>query len=153
VTTIHSERFADLDTTTLYALLKLRADVFVVEQHAPYQDLDGRDDEPGTRHLWVGTPDNQSRPLAYARLLTEPDGTMRIGRVVTAPEARGRGLARRLVEVAIQADPDAVTVLDAQSHLVGFYRKLGFQPCGDEYIEDGIPHVPMRRPAPARAGR
>jgi ElaA protein len=154
VTTIHSERFADLDPYTLYALLKLRVDVFVVEQSCAYPELDGRDDEPGTRHLWVtGAPEptrgRAPKPLAYTRLLTEPDGTMRIGRVVTAPEARGRGLARRLVEVAIDVDPNAATVLDAQSHLVKFYTRLGFTECGPEYLDDGIPHVPMRRPARA----
>jgi ElaA protein len=151
VTTIHSERFADLDTYTLYALLKLRVDVFVVEQGSAYPDLDGRDMEPGTRHLWLTAADT-SRPLAYLRLLTEPAGTMRIGRVVTAPEARGRGMARRLVSVALEVDPDADTVLHAQSHLVNFYTRLGFTPSGPEYLEeDGIPHVPRRRAA--RAGR
>jgi ElaA protein len=150
MTTIYNESFADLETKTLYALLKLRVDVFVVEQEVAYPELDGRDTEPGTRHIWLTSGDPQ-KPLAYLRLLAEPDGSMRIGRVVTAPEARGAGLAKRLVAAALEVDPSAPTVLDAQSHLVGFYRKLGFHPAGDEYVEDGIPHVPMRRPAPAHA--
>jgi ElaA protein len=145
VTTVHNERFADLDTLTLYALLKLRVDVFVVEQACAYPELDGRDCEPGTRHLWVTGPD-AAQPLAYLRVLTEPDGDMRIGRVVTAPAARGGGLARRLVEVALSVDPSVNTVLNAQSHLVDFYTKLGFTPSGPEFLDDGIPHVPMRRP-------
>ena len=144
VTTVHNERFADLDTATLYALLKLRVDVFVVEQACAYPELDGRDAEPGTRHLWV-TGTDPTQPLAYLRVLTEPDGTMRIGRVVTTPSARGRGLARRLVEVALGVDPSATTVINAQSHLVDFYSKLGFTPSGAEFLDDGIPHVPMRR--------
>jgi ElaA protein len=79
---------------------------------------------------------------------------MRIGRVVTAREARGAGLAKRLVAAALEVDPSAPTVLDAQSHLVGFYGALGFTPVGAEYIdEDGIPHVPMRRPAASGAAR
>jgi ElaA protein len=144
VTTVHNERFADLDTKTLYALLKLRVDVFVVEQSCAYPELDGRDAEPGTRHLWV-TGADASEPLAYLRVLMEPDGTMRIGRVVTARAARGRGLARRLVEVALDVDHSVTTVINAQSHLVNFYTKLGFVPSGPEYLDDGIPHVPMRR--------
>jgi ElaA protein len=150
VTTIHNESFADLAPEILYALLKLRVDVFVVEQNCAYPELDGRDTEPGTRHIWLTRAD-PTRPLAYLRLLAEPDGTMRIGRVVTAPEARGAGLAKRLVASALGVDPSAPTVLDAQSHLVAFYTKLGFQTVGPEFLDDGIPHVPMRRAAPAHA--
>ena len=150
MTTIHNESFADLAPEMLYALLRLRVDVFVVEQRAAYPELDGRDLEPGTRHLWV-TANDPGRPLAYLRLLTEPDGTMRIGRVVTAKEARGVGLAKRLVAAALEVDPSAPTVLDAQSYLVDFYTRLGFRPVGPEYMDaDGIPHVPMRRPPAGR---
>jgi ElaA protein len=153
MTTIHNESFADLESETLYALLRLRVDVFVVEQQAAYPELDGRDLEPGTRHLWI-TRGDPTRPLAYLRLLAEPDGTMRIGRVVTAKEARGAGLAKRLVVAALEVDPSAPTVLDAQSYLVDFYGRLGFAPAGSEYVDDdGIPHIPMRRPVGAKAPR
>jgi len=135
--------FAELDATTLYALLRLRCDVFVVEQQCPYPELDGRDTEPGTRHLWF-TADSEI--AAYLRILD--DGTaQRIGRVVTAPKARGAGLAGRRVEQALTVIGDRVSVLDAQAHLVGFYRRYGFDRNGPEYVEDGIPHVPMIRPA------
>jgi ElaA protein len=151
MTTIHNASFADLESATLYALLRLRVDVFVVEQQAAYPELDGRDLEPGTRHLWV-TGSDPAHPLAYLRLLAEPDGTMRIGRVVTAKQARGAGLARRLVAAALEVDPSAPTVLDAQTYLVGFYSGMGFRPVGPEYVDDdGIPHIPMRRAARARA--
>jgi ElaA protein len=146
VTTIHNESFADLAPEVLYALLKLRVDVFVVEQGCAYPELDGRDTEPGTRHLWVTAGADPAAPLAYLRLLTEPDGTMRIGRVVTAPKARGEGHAKRLMAAALEVDPAAPTVLDAQSHLVAFYAAMGFAPAGTEYVEDGIPHIPMRKP-------
>lgn len=145
MTTIHNESFADLAPDVLYALLKLRVDVFVVEQAAPYPDLDGRDTEPGTRHLWITAGSDPAEPLAYLRLLAEPDGTMRIGRVVTAAKARGEGHAKRLMSAALEVDPAAPTVLDAQSHLVGWYRRFGFQSAGHEYLEDGIPHTPMRK--------
>jgi ElaA protein len=154
MTTIHNESFADLESETLYALLRLRVDVFVVEQQAAYPELDGRDLEPGTRHLWITASGDAARPLAYLRLLAEPDGTMRIGRVVTAKEARGAGLAKRLVVAALEVDPSAPTVLDAQSYLVTFYSGLGFRPVGPEYVDDdGIPHVPMRRSAATRTTR
>ena len=77
--------FRDLDVSTLYAILKLRSDVFVVEQKCVYADLDGRDAEPGTRHVWLARGEEI---LAYLRILDDGD-TERIGRVVTAPAARG----------------------------------------------------------------
>jgi ElaA protein len=132
--------FADLDPHTLYALLKLRSDVFVVEQACPYPELDGRDAEPTTEHRWL---EDDSGPLAYVRLLAEPDGTTRLGRVVTRPDARSGGLARQLVE-GVLADHGDVRA-DAQAHLAAWYEALGFVITGPEYLEDDIPHVPMLR--------
>jgi ElaA protein len=147
----HLARFADLDTTTLYALLKLRVDVFVVEQGCAYPDLDGRDAEPDTRHLWItgpaggGTALGGAGPQAYLRLLTDPDGTARIGRVCTAPAARGQGLAGRLVVRALAEIGRRPCVLHAQSPLVDYYRRYGFRPVGPEFLDEGVPHIPMRR--------
>jgi ElaA protein len=151
---LHTAAFDELDVATLYALLRLRVDVFVVEQHCAYPDLDGRDAEPGARHLWLaGEMDGPSTPLACLRLLAEPDGSARIGRVAVSPPARGAGLARRLMEAALLEIGDRPCVLDAQVNLVGFYRSLGFQVTGPEYLEDGIPHVPMRRAGAHAADR
>ncbi|MEU8813829.1 GNAT family N-acetyltransferase [Actinoplanes sp. NPDC048796] len=136
-----SASFRDLDTTTLYAILKLRADVFVVEQECAYGDLDGRDDEPGTRHLWI-TRDDEIR--AYLRILDDGE-TQRIGRVVTAKSARGTGLAGRLITEALTIIGNRPSVMHAQAHLTDYYARFGFRPDGPEYLEDGIPHVPMRR--------
>jgi len=141
---LRTASFRDLDTTTLYAILKLRADVFVVEQKCVYADLDGRDTEPGTRHLWV-SHDGDIR--AYLRILDDGE-VERIGRVVTAPGARGAGLAARLVDAALTVIGNRPSVLDAQAHLVRFYARFGYQQTGPEYLEDGIPHVPMFRGAP-----
>ena len=141
---LRTATFRDLDTTSLYAILKLRADVFVVEQQCAYGDLDGRDDEPGTRHLWF-TRDGEVR--AYVRILNDGD-VERIGRVVTAKTARGAGLAGRLMEEALTIIGNRPSVLDAQAYLVDFYARYGFRPTGPEFLEDGIPHVPMRREAP-----
>ncbi|MDG4808583.1 GNAT family N-acetyltransferase [Micromonospora sp. WMMD1120] len=141
-TEIQTASFADLDTRTFHDLLKLRVDVFVVEQRCPYPELDGRDVEPGTRHVWLTDGD---APLAYLRILADPDGTARIGRVVAAPAARGGGHAGRLMTAALEIVGDRPCVLEAQSHLVGFYQRFGFTASGPEYVEDGIPHTPMRR--------
>ena len=143
---LHVATFADLDAATLYALLRLRTDVFVVEQQCPYPELDGRDVEPGTRHLWLAPDGDPLDVRAYLRLLAEPDGAVRIGRVCTAAKARGEGLSARLLDAALElAGSGTPTVLDAQSYLVGFYESYGFTASGPEYVEDGIPHVPMRR--------
>jgi ElaA protein len=140
--TVHRVHGPDLATAALYGLLRLRVEVFVVEQRCPYAELDGRDLDPGTVHLHVGPAD---APLAYLRVLTEPDGVRRIGRVCTAPAARGRGLARRLVEAALQEIGGAACVLSAQAHLTGLYGGLGFTQNGPGYEWDGVPHVPMLR--------
>ncbi|MFG3555465.1 GNAT family N-acetyltransferase [Micromonospora sp. NPDC047557] len=141
-TEIRAAGFADLDARTFHDLLKLRIDVFVVEQNCPYPELDGRDVEPGTRHLWLT---DGGAPLAYLRILADPDGTARIGRVVVAPQARGGGQAGRLMTAALDLVGNRPCVLDAQSHLVDFYARHGFAVSGPEYVEDGIGHTPMRR--------
>ena len=135
----------ELDALTLYRLLRLRTDVFVVEQRCPYPELDGRDLEPLTRHLWFASDGIGGEPLSYLRLLTDPDGCARIGRVCTATHARGTGLSGRLVAAALDLIGARTCVLDAQSYLVGFYKQFGFTESGPEYVEDDIPHVPMVR--------
>lgn len=138
-----------LTARELYALLALRARVFVVEQRCAYLDPDGRDLDALHVLGWDG-----ERLVACARVLAPGAGGFdepAIGRVVVAPEARGRGVARtlmlRAVE-AVEARHGAVAIaLAAQSHLEGFYASLGFEGSGEPYEEDGIPHLDMRRPA------
>lgn len=134
----------DLSPSQLYAILRLRQDVFVVEQNSVYCDVDGRDLDQGTRHFWLEAEGSHD-PLAYLRLLEEPDGTFRIGRVATARMARGRGFSRRLMQAALVDVGNAPCVLDAQTYVVDFYASFGFVPEGAEFIEDGIPHLRMRR--------
>lgn len=143
--TLHRDWAADLTPSRLYALLRLRVAVFVVEQECPYPELDGRDLEESTRHLWVASDTDAHRPIAYLRLLEDRDGGYRIGRVCTAADARGRGLSRRLMEAALAEVGDAPCVLDAQIQAEGLYAAFGFTRAGEEYLEDGIPHVTMRR--------
>ena len=140
--------FGSLDPATLYALLRLRVDVFVVEQECPYPELDGRDDEPGTVHLWAAADDDADQPpVAYLRMLQEPDGSRRIGRVCVAAGHRGSGLAGRLVDEALRLAGGDVVVLHAQTYLRGWYERFGFAVSGPEFVEDGIAHLPMRRSA------
>ena len=141
---VRTARFADLDPLTAYRLWALRSQVFVVEQDCPYLDLDGRDLEPLTRHLWV---EQGGAPVATLRLLDDGD-ELRIGRVATVVTARGQGLAARLVRAALELAGERAVVLDAQSHLVDWYAGFGFAPSGPGFLDDGIPHTPMRRPAP-----
>ncbi len=136
---------ADLDTATLYKLLKLRVQVFVVEQKCAYPELDGLDLLPENRHLWL---DDEDEAISTLRLLEEhADGvkSFRIGRLCTAPAARGHGYTTRLLQAALAETGSATVRLNAQTYLMEMYTKHGFAVDGEEYIEDGIPHIPMRR--------
>jgi len=141
VTVVHTSTLAELDPATLYAILRLRNEVFVVEQECVYLDLDGRDLEPTAKQLWISQGDEV---VATLRWLRDPDGSARIGRVATAPSARGSGLAGELMRQALTLSEGSEVVLDAQSYLVDWYGSFGFAAAGPEYLEDGIPHVPMR---------
>jgi ElaA protein len=135
---------AELDVSTLYRILALRVDVFVVEQKCPYPELDGRDLEPSARLVWA---ERDGAVLATLRLLVDPDGSARIGRVATAAEVRGAGLAAMIMTRALELAAGRPIVLDAQAHLAGWYARFGFTRVGADFDEDGIPHTPMRRPA------
>ncbi|WP_448631578.1 GNAT family N-acetyltransferase [Cellulomonas soli] len=115
--TYHRAPTAQVDPLVLYRLLRLRVQVFVVEQHCAYEDLDGRDVEPGTELLWATDGDEV---VSTVRVLHDPTA-LRIGRVATAPAARSRGVAgelmRRAVERCTELDPTADIVLGAQAHL------------------------------------
>ncbi|MGY2075458.1 GNAT family N-acetyltransferase [Blastococcus sp. SYSU DS0828] len=134
-------RFAELTPFEVYALCRLRVDVFVVEQECPYPELDGRDVEPATEHLWF---EEAGQVLATIRVLDD-GATRAIGRVATVTAARGRGLAGRLIEQALADHGHGPLTLGAQAHLEQWYGRFGFRRSGPGYLEDGIPHVPMRR--------
>lgn len=149
----HVRRFHELDLDTLYALLKLRAEVFVIEQHCVYLDPDDKDRHPGVLHLF-GTADSGAL-AAYLRIL--PAGLtcpqVSFGRVLTAPAFRGRGLGDPMLRAALaEIDrhwPGADVQIGAQAHLQDFYGRHGFAPSSEPYVEDGIAHLDMlRRGAP-----
>ncbi len=141
MTEVRVASFDELDARTAYQLWQLRESVFVVEQECPYAELDGRDLEPGTRHVWAA---DASGPVGYLRVLDDGDHA-RIGRVLVTRDRRGQGLSSELMRAALDLIGDRPSVLDAQSPLAGWYATFGYRQDGEEFVEDGIPHVPMRR--------
>ena len=139
---------SELSVSALYELLKLRCEVFVVEQNCVYQDVDGEDLNGENRHL-LGWRDNQL--VAYARILKNEDdfAPVVIGRVIVSPQVRGEKLGYQLMERAVascqQHWPQHAIYLGAQAHLQPFYAHFGFSPVTDIYDEDGIPHIGMAR--------
>lgn len=140
--------FDQLSLVELYQILAMRVEVFVVEQDCPYQDLDGLDQK--AIHLVSSSLDGKI--AATLRIL--PPGISfdchAIGRVVTSPEFRGQGLGNEIMERTLKYMENHFGVevpikLSAQEHLKKYYENHGFSQCGDGYLEDGIPHIPMSR--------
>ncbi|BCW44730.1 GNAT family N-acetyltransferase [Arthrobacter sp. StoSoilB5] len=142
---IRESSVALMGPLTLYAILKVRVDVFVLEQGSAYQELDGRDIEPGAVIVWA---EEDRQVLSTLRILIEDD-SRRIGRVATAASGRGRGLGADLIRHAIRITNGARIILDAQEHLEGWYENFGFLRSGESFLEDGISHIPMTRPPSA----
>jgi len=136
--------FANLDVTELYELLRLRSEVFVVEQNCVFLDQDNKDQK--CHHVLIY---NNNRLAAYSRLV--PAGIsyaeISIGRVITSPEERGTGLGRKLMEISIAGCRELFGPVNirigAQTYALPFYESLGFVAEGERYDEDGIGHVEM----------
>ncbi|MFI8483086.1 GNAT family N-acetyltransferase [Pseudomonas sp. NPDC078700] len=139
---------SELSVADVYAALKLRSAVFVVEQNCIYTDIDGLDMLGDTVHLLAWQGDTL---VAYLRMLdpVHNDANVVIGRVVTDPSARGTGLGHTMLAKALDACakrwPEVPVYLSAQAHLQGYYGRYGFVPCSEIYLEDGIEHIGMRR--------
>jgi len=141
--------FNQLYTDELYELLKLRVDVFVVEQNCPYPEIDGKDRHPKTLHL--SGKEKDGALIAYLRIL--PPGLsfteVSIGRVVVAKESRGEGISDTLLKNALdqihQVWPGKNIRIGAQVYLKKFYESHGFEAISKSYLEDGIPHIDMIR--------
>ena len=141
--------FDALGVAELDAIYRARQQVFVIEQGCAYLDADGADPQCWHLAAWSAA---LAEPLAYARIVAPgvkyPE--VSIGRVITSSAARGTGLGRELVRRAV-ADAEALFPgtgirISAQAHLQRFYGAFGFLAVGDEYMEDGIPHIEMLRP-------
>ena len=138
--------FAEFDPLVLYRILRLRSAVFAVEQNCVYNDLDGRDHEPDAWHVYAS--DATGEVISALRLLVEPDGNWHLGRVVTAVEHRGSGVAGALIDRALELVPPGTEVhLNAQARLEPWYERWRFTRSGPDLLIDDIVHVPMTRPA------
>ena len=135
--------FAALSATQLYELLQFRQAIFVVEQASPYPDLDARDAQ--ARHLTL----RRDGVLIGCLRLIEPDPMVRIGRVAVAEAVRGTGLARLMMDEALQLAgtlyPGSDITVGAQTYLEPFYRSLGFAASSAPYDDYGVPHIEMVR--------
>jgi ElaA protein len=139
--------FPELTNNELYALLRLRSEVFVVEQNCVFLDMDDKDQQ--CHHL-LGYKDDLL--AAYTRIVPKGvsyDNYASIGRVVTSPQVRREGRGKELMEESIKRLQslfgDVAIKIGAQLYLKMFYNELGFEQCGEVYDEDGIDHIPMLR--------
>ncbi|WP_440879592.1 GNAT family N-acetyltransferase [Tenacibaculum sp. C7A-26P2] len=136
--------FSELTTSELYRILQLRSEVFVVEQDCVYQDLDGKDQK--ALHV-IGT--KEEKIIAYTRLFDSGQyfDTSSIGRVVVDQSQRKFGYGHDLIKASIKAVNNYYNTqeisISAQTYLLKFYTSHGFETIGEEYLEDGIPHVKM----------
>ncbi|MBB1384162.1 GNAT family N-acetyltransferase [Pseudoalteromonas sp. SG45-5] len=138
------ESFIALNTHTLFTIVRGRIEVFVVEQMCPYPELDDNDTANTTVHIYQMDKNNL---LAYARCYEKNAQYSAIGRVLVAKSERGKGVAKILVNEAINCCkanwPERNIYIGAQTYLLDFYQSLGFESVNDEYLEDGIAHQDM----------
>ncbi|MGJ8692194.1 MAG: GNAT family N-acetyltransferase [Thalassotalea sp.] len=141
------KKFSEFTNNELYDIIKLRIDVFVVEQRCYYPELDNLDKSPETLHLFCY---QHNHLAAYLRILPKHTSYIEhisIGRVVIAKNARGAGLGHKLIEQALalcgEHFPAQSIKISAQAHLESFYQIHGFERVTDVYLEDNIPHIGM----------
>lgn len=132
-----------MPASELYEILKLRQDIFIVEQTCIYDDIDGRDSQ--SKHLLFKEKDSL---IAYSRIVPpgEKFDQISIGRIVVNKDYRGRGFGKKIVAESIEWVREMgynSVIIEAQAHLQPFYEELGFTPSSDIYDEDGIPHLQM----------
>ncbi|WP_420320905.1 GNAT family N-acetyltransferase [Flagellimonas sp.] len=143
---ITTKTFDELTTKELYQILQLRSEVFVVEQNCVYQDVDGKDEK--ALHV-LGA--KNGKVVAYTRMFRPGDyfKNPSIGRVVVSKDQRKHGYGKVIMQASVdemdKRFPNSTVELSAQTYLLKFYNELGFVTEGEEYLEDGIPHVRMVR--------
>lgn len=141
------KEFNDLTVKELHDILQLRINVFVVEQNCPYPELDGKDE--AAYHFFASTEDGSKKIVAYTRIFGPGDyyKEAAIGRVVVDENYRMDGLGYELMSRSIEQVETLFNTksikIGAQAYLQKFYESLGFKPTGQDYIEDGIPHMYM----------
>lgn len=143
--TLHCEHLSAIAPETVYRILKLRQDVFSIDQQATDADIDGRELEPGTLMLWG--EDATGQVVGHARILVDTHAT-HIGRMVVDSSHRHAGYGRRVmlaaVREALTRAPGLPLEISAQAYLEAWYQSMGFVTIGEAYMEAGIRHVPMR---------
>ena len=141
------KRFGELTTVELYEILKLRAEVFVVEQNCAYQDLDDKDQDA----IHIFCYNDSGRVAGCLRVFwkdhDEASGIAQIGRVVTLEHGKGIGgqILHEGVKIATEKLKAKKIYLEAQEYAIGYYAKEGFEVVSEPFMEDGIPHVKMER--------
>ncbi len=143
--TLHIKHFTELTAMELYKILRARAEIFVVEQDCPYQDLDDKD--LNAWHVWF---EDESGVAAYCRVLDKGvsyEGEGSIGRVITVKRGMGLGYKIMMEGIRVAKEKFGQTSLriSAQQYAQGFYEKCGFKRVSEPYLEDNIPHVEMVR--------
>lgn len=142
---IEIKKFEELSIYELYEILKIRAEIFVVEQECPYNDVDGKDIK--STHIMIK---NNGKIEGYLRVL--PPGisfeSSSLGRVLIKEEGRKKGLGKILLKEGIkhvfQVYKENVITIGAQAYLIDFYKSFGFEPISEIYLEDNIPHLNMK---------
>jgi len=141
--------WSELTRDEFFELARLRTEVFFLEQRIDEPELDDRDRDETTEHVWIT---DALGPASYLRVIVDKtvqpgnqDARRLIGRVVTRADRRGEGLSRRLLEHVIQQHGHEPMALHSQSYIQPLYAAVGFEAFGDEYVEAGIPHLSMYR--------
>jgi ElaA protein len=145
-----SKTWPELSADDVFAVMKLRTDVFFLEQRITEEELDHHDRAPDTQHIWAHTPEGEA--VAYVRVVVQdppPAGDLgigvSIGRLVVDAHWRGRGLGHELMRLALAHGGDGDIILHAQSWVARLYAAHGFETVGEEFVEAGIVHVRMVR--------
>ena len=138
-------KFEELSNSALHDIMKLRCEVYIVEQHCPYADIDGNDE--AALHMMCRSDDGG---LAGTLRILSPGvtyDTAAIGRVAVSPACRGLGYAREMMKTAtyytVKRLGHRTIKIGAQDYLRSFYASLGFSPISEVYLEDDIPHIDM----------
>ncbi len=146
-----AKTWSQLSRDEFFELARLRTEVFFLEQRIDEPELDERDRDATTEHVWIT---DERGPASYLRVIVDDtpqpgnrDARRLIGRVVTRADRRGEGLSRRLLEHVIALHGHEPMALHSQSYVQPLYAAVGFAAYGDEYLEAGIPHIGMYRPA------
>ncbi|PJJ61965.1 GNAT family N-acetyltransferase [Compostimonas suwonensis] len=152
---VFRKSWSELTTDEVYEIARLRTNVFYREQHVDDDELDGRDRESHTVHVWIG---DERGAAAYLRVLRDAvpehrDARTVIGRVVVRADRRGEGLAQLLMDEVLRTMGESPMLLHAQEYITPLYAKFGFVPFGEVYEEAGIPHLSMYRGGAASDAR